>query len=377
MTIADDEFERTIINVRKRPSGIAPPAEEIGHYLLASKAGEPPRRVEVGAQPITIGRDPKQALALADTEVSRLHARVFLSKGAAVVEDMGSTNGTFLDGRRLTVPVELKLGAVLRLGSYAITYERRSRRDVDRAEDLDRDLQRAGEYVLALLPPPVLDGPVRADWRFVPSAHLGGDAFGYNWLDPDTFLFYLVDVAGHGAKSAMHSVTVLNLLRQRALPGIDFADPSSVLASLNERFQMDTHGGLLFTMWYGVYSVRNRTVTFSAAGHHPAYLIAPDKSASVPLGLPALMIGAMPGLEFDVRQATVPAGGSICLFSDGVFEVVTTDQTQWTLNDFEPLLIEPALPGVSEADRLFRAVKRVTGQRPFDDDASLVVLTFP
>ena len=109
---------------------------------------------------------------------------------------------------------------------------------------------------------------------------------------------------------------------------------------------MDTHGGLLFTMWYGVYSVRDRTVTFSAAGHHPAYLIAPDKSASVPLGLPALMIGAMPGLAFDLRQATVPAGGSICLFSDGVFEVVTTDQTQWTLNDFEPLLLEPALPGV-------------------------------
>ena len=46
----------------------------------------------------------------------------------------------------------------------------------------------------------------------------------------------------------MHSVTVLNVLRQRALPNVDFRNPSEVLANLNDMFQMDSHNGLLFTI---------------------------------------------------------------------------------------------------------------------------------
>ena len=51
----------------------------------------------------------------------------------------------------------------------------------------------------------------------------------------------------------MHSVSVLNVLRQRALPVVDFTNPAEVLASLNSRFPTDEHNGLYFTMWYGVY----------------------------------------------------------------------------------------------------------------------------
>ena len=60
----------------------------------------------------------------------------------------------------------------------------------------------------------------------------------------------------------MHSVTVLNVLRQRALPNVDFRNPSEVLANLNDMFQMDSHNGLLFTMWYGVYRTDERVLTY-------------------------------------------------------------------------------------------------------------------
>ena len=53
--------------------------------------------------------------------------------------------------------------------------------------------------MFSLLPEPLTTGLVRAECRFVPSAQLGGDAFGYYWLDQSTFVFYLVDVSGHGA----------------------------------------------------------------------------------------------------------------------------------------------------------------------------------
>ena len=113
---------------------------------------------------------------------------------------------------------------------------------------------------------------------FLPSARLGGDAFGYQQLDSQTFVIYLLDVSGHGVGAAMHSVSVLNVLRQRAIPQTDFKDPVQVITNLNAMFQMDRHDDQYFTMWYGVYDALDRTLTYASAGHHPAYLVAPDRA---------------------------------------------------------------------------------------------------
>jgi hypothetical protein len=205
----DDEFERTTFIGRGRGDSVRLPAT-FGHYMLVVDGLEPGRRFEVGSQPVTIGRDPRQMLVFADTEVSRLHARLSLVAGEVIAEDLGSTNGTFVDARRITAPAVLREGNVLRVGRQLLKYERRDRHDVERSQELDRDLLKASGYVLSLLPAPTSEGPVHAEWRFVPSAQLGGDAFGYFWLESGTFVFYLIDVSGHGVGSAMHSVTVLN-----------------------------------------------------------------------------------------------------------------------------------------------------------------------
>jgi serine phosphatase RsbU (regulator of sigma subunit) len=373
----EEEYERTIVIGRKSvlESGAGP--DVIGHYLIVAQEGEVGMRVELGAAPLTIGRGAKSALVLADTEVSRLHATITLLNGQVVAEDMGSTNGTFLGADRLTAPATLKEGDVLRMGAHFLRYERRSRRDAERQKAIDKDLQKASKYVFSLLPTPVSEGAVLAEWKFVPSTDLGGDAFGYYWLDSETFVFYLLDVSGHGAGSAMHSVSALNVLRQRALPGVDFKNPAEVLASLNERFQMETHGGLFFTMWYGVYRGADRTLTYGSAGHHPSYLVPAGKGTSTPLGMPAMMIGAMPGMEYDTQTVTVPPGSSVYVFSDGVFEVVTTTQERWSIDNFLPMLLEPSVAGSSESDRLYHGVKKATGPGPLEDDFSLMVLTFP
>ena len=351
---------------------------DLGHYLVAIGGVETGRCVELGVTPVTIGRDARQTLVFAaDTEVSRLHARVSLVDGQAVAEDLGSTNGTFVDAQRIAAQVRLREGNVLRIGRQFLKYERRRRDDVERAQELDSDLRRASSYVRSLLPAPLAGGSVRTEWHFVPSAQLGGDGLGYYWLDPGTFVFYLVDVSGHGVGPAMHSVTVLNVLRQRTLPDVNFGDPASVLASLNSRFQMDDHDGLYFTIWYGVYAVNERALTYSSAGHHPAYLMDAERRTLQPLGSPALMIGVSPGVTYDVNHTIVPAASDLYLFSDGVFEIVAADQHRWGLTDFLPLIQEQPQPGTSEPARLYEAVTRAAGSRQLDDDFSLMVASFP
>jgi serine phosphatase RsbU (regulator of sigma subunit) len=374
--VEDNASERTVFFSRGA-FDVAPVADPMGHYLVVLEGTNPGKRLEIGADSITIGRGAGKTLVVDDGDVSRLHARVTLVNGAVIVEDLHSTNGTFVDATRINGAATLKEGSMLRLGGQVIKYERRSRQDIKKAQELDRDIRKASDYVASLLPAPITSGPVRTEWRFVPSAQLGGDAFGYYWLDPTTFVFYLVDVSGHGVGAAMHSVTVLNVLRQRALPNVDFTNPAAVLASLNDRFPSDIHNGLYFTMWYGVYRTSGRTLTYGSAGHGPAFLVPSDKSATQPLGMPALMIGLLPAQVYDVQQATLPEGSTLFLFSDGAYEIVTKTDERWDLSNFLPLLMEPAVPGTDEPDRVYQAVKKAAAPGPLEDDFSLVAVTFP
>lgn len=349
--------------------------DELRSYIVVLDGEDVVARYPVSPEPLTIGRDESRDIVIPDARVSRLHMQVFLADGKVIAEDLGSSNGTFLDGQRLQGPVVLPEGRWLQVGSRFLKHERRSRKEVERDQELQRDLDKARNYVTSLLPAPIVAGPIRTDWCFQPSTQLGGDAFSYGRLDDTHVLAYLIDVSGHGVGAAMHSVTVLNVLRQRALPNTDFHDPAQVLSSLNAMFQMDDHDGMYFTAWYGVYSLTKRTLAYATAGHHPGYLYAPDVPRA-DLKTPGLMIGAMPNARFTTNTVDVPHGAALYLFSDGVFEVTTPDGRQCGLADFLPLLAgtDAAVPG--ETARVFGAVKKMAKPGPLDDDFSLLLIRF-
>ena len=72
--------------------------------------------VPLGATPITIGRAPDSTLVLDDDYASTNHCRIYAAGGEWVVEDLQSTNGTWLDRTRITRPTVLPLGVPLRVG---------------------------------------------------------------------------------------------------------------------------------------------------------------------------------------------------------------------------------------------------------------------
>ncbi len=69
---------------------------------------------------LTIGRDSSSNVAINDAEVSRKHARLTFQGGKYVLEDLGSTNGTFVNGQRLASPIVLKSGDVVSLGEQIV-----------------------------------------------------------------------------------------------------------------------------------------------------------------------------------------------------------------------------------------------------------------
>lgn len=115
-----------------RPAGVAP----------APKPAKPPRApkvskakgtslvvtegvlegtvVPLGSSQITIGRAPDSTLVVDDDYTSTRHARLYPSEGTWLVEDLGSTNGTWLDRTRITGPTAVPVGVPIRIGRMTL-----------------------------------------------------------------------------------------------------------------------------------------------------------------------------------------------------------------------------------------------------------------
>src|SRR5262249_6441275 len=97
------------------------------HYLFISDGPDKGRRVPLGTTPMVIGRSAPADLVLTDQQVSRNHCRVCLAMNEIIVIDLGSSNGTFIDGNRISGGAPLPVGARLQVGSHVIEHEWRNR----------------------------------------------------------------------------------------------------------------------------------------------------------------------------------------------------------------------------------------------------------
>jgi sigma-B regulation protein RsbU (phosphoserine phosphatase) len=242
---------------------------------------------------------------------------------------------------------------------------------------LRRELHDAQHYVLAILPAPVVE-PIAVDWLFVPSTELGGDSFGYQWIDGEHYALYLLDVCGHGVGSALLSITVANTLRSGALQNTDFRSPEAVLSSLNQAFQMENQNGLYFTIWYGVYHRPTGTLRYASAGHPPPILVrgaGEQRGKAEPLPGVGCPVGILPDFLYESNECTLAGPARLFLFSDGAYEIQQPDGTMLESEAFEEVLTRAVPEGSSELQELLRFVRDFHGSEDLDDDFSIIKIT--
>jgi pSer/pThr/pTyr-binding forkhead associated (FHA) protein len=85
------------------------------------------KRLTLGPGPTVLGRSRECDVTLADTNVSRRHAELRPQGERWLIADLGSTNGTRVNGRRIADPVALEDGDVVVLGETELRFERASR----------------------------------------------------------------------------------------------------------------------------------------------------------------------------------------------------------------------------------------------------------
>ncbi|MGD0925116.1 MAG: FHA domain-containing protein [Streptosporangiaceae bacterium] len=117
-------------NARPRPARAARPAR-----TARTGRSEPQRLLVTGGplsgstlplteQQITIGRSNDATLVLNDDYASSRHARLFPQDGQWIVEDLGSTNGTYLDRQKVTQPTPVPTGVPIRIGKTVLELRR-------------------------------------------------------------------------------------------------------------------------------------------------------------------------------------------------------------------------------------------------------------
>lgn len=235
------------------------------------------------------------------------------------------------------------------------------------------ELDEAVRYVRSILPDP-MERPYGIDWCFEPSTELGGDAFGYHWIDGDHLAIYLLDVCGHGVGAALLSATAINMIRAGALT-TDLRDPGAVLSELNSLFPMDRNNGMYFTAWYGVYHAPTRTLRHSSGGHPPALLLPPEGVVEE-VREPGMIIGLMPGAVYKTGSIVVEPGARLLVFSDGVYEATRPDHSLLDFEEFKEFIASNgSAPDAFE--RLKQWIRSIQGPGPFEDDFTMVRVRFP
>ena len=100
------------------------PARATPQRLLVTAGALAGTTLGLTDQQITIGRADDATLVLADDYASTRHARLFPQDGQWLVEDLGSTNGTYLDRQKVTAPTPVPIGVPIRIGKTVLELRR-------------------------------------------------------------------------------------------------------------------------------------------------------------------------------------------------------------------------------------------------------------
>ena len=278
------------------------------------------------------------------------------------------------------LPDKLELAARIRYHSRA--YLDRLERDeayrqlAESQRQLAEEVGQAARYVQSLLPAQ-LKGGVNVDWRFVPSTQLGGDMFGYHWLDADRFAVYLLDVSGHGVGSSLLAVSAATALSAQSLPDVNFRDPAAVMTRLNDVFQMEKQNEKYFTIFYGVFDKTKHSLTYCNAAHPAALLFtgtAAESATLQQLDSTDPIVGMLPpGMPFESRTVPIGEYARLFVYSDGAYEIDNPTGGMWTYPEFLAFMT-PRARDADVMDQLNAHVRTIRGGDTLNDDFSILDL---
>ena len=248
------------------------------------------------------------------------------------------------------------------------------------------DLKIAAKVQEDLLPRQFRLAGLDTNWVFKPANFVAGDMFDYFPLGDDYFVFYILDVEGHGIASALTSFAINNQLNPSshgmcAKSVVNSSDLSeavtSTMQNLNRQFEGNLNSSRYFTMIYGIIEVSTGEVTLTQAGHPSPVHLQKKSGQAVSLGDGGMPVGLLQEATYASVNCSLEKGDRLYLFSDGMIECENaqgefygTDRLLGRIQEWRDLPID-------ELGDLFDGeIARWNGSETFEDDVSMVILEY-
>ncbi|KEA62703.1 Serine phosphatase RsbU, regulator of sigma subunit [Marinobacterium lacunae] len=192
-------------------------------------------------------------------------------------------------------------------------------------DELKADQHAAQQLQQKLLPPPKRElNHHTFEYILQPSLLLSGDFVDSIAINEYQTIFYLADVSGHGASSALVTVLLKNMTYRLVRnynrgSSFDIQSPMATLHRVNRELLL-TGLGKHLTMFIGLIDARDSTLTYAVGGHHPMPVLVQNGEAAFLEGR-GMPIGLFEQPVFDERRIVLEPEYSLTLFSDGILEV--------------------------------------------------------
>lgn len=246
------------------------------------------------------------------------------------------------------------------------------------------DLHLAAKLQADLLPDPISTESIEATGFFQPASFIAGDAYDFFMLSDNEFAFYIIDVEGHGAASAMTSFAIHSQLNpkyegicKRSLTTTS-NHSEAVLATVNElnsAFYDPTSTTKYFTMIYGLLDVTTGEMTWCQAGH-PALVLC-SESGVAEIGDGGFPVGALESPKFTTSSHTLRPQERIAMYSDGVIECFSKAEEMFGRDRLLALLADSAnKPQKTGIESIKKTLQNWNATDEFADDVTVLLIDY-
>ncbi len=180
------------------------------------------------------------------------------------------------------------------------------------------------------------------------------------------------DVSDKGLHAALFMALTFSLLRAEAGRGDDLA---GTLLNVNRYLLKMNAASMFVTLLFAILDLRNGQLNYVRAGHLPPILLNADGQPLKVAISEAQPLGLYPEIHLDRQQYTLPAGGLVLLFSDGLNEATDPQGNEFGLERIrQQLTAHRAEPAQMVCEHLWQAIRAHSAPDPHQDDFTAVVV---
>ncbi len=243
--------------------------------------------------------------------------------------------------------------------------------DTVKKERMERELALAAKIQKDLLPrqTPSLPGLDIAG-RNVPCLEVGGDYYDYIPLGQDRIGIAIADVSGKGVSASLLMASLRAALHSELRPDHDLAVMG---AKLSDFVLKSSPINDFITFFWGELEIGTGRLRYINAGH-PAPIICGPGRPPRQLDGTGLALGMLPGATYDVGEATLAAGETWILYTDGITESRRADSEEYGPERLAELSCPSEGCAAAVIDRVFDGLEAFSGTKAGADDRTLVVI---